>query len=71
MTVFPFFLEKFTPKLPPPIPALSEKLSSTSPTKKQEKKEAIVNNGEKLKIVLINSSLRKASTNAGLLKACV
>lgn len=68
MTVIPFFHEKFQPKLPPPVP------TSSSPMKKSEKqKEApqIINNGEKLKIIIINGSLRKKSTNAGLLRAIV
>ena len=68
MTVIPFYLEKFQPKLPPPVP------SSSSPLKKSEKpKEPVelINNGEKLKVVLINGSLRKKSTNAGILRAIV
>jgi chromate reductase len=68
MTVIPFYHEKFQPKLPPPVP------SSSSPLKKSEKaKEApqLINNGEKLKVVLINGSLRKKSTNAGILRAIV
>jgi hypothetical protein len=67
MTVIPFFHEKFQPKLPPPVPI------SSSPMKKSEKKEApqIINNGEKLKIIIINGSLRKKSTNSGLLRAIV
>jgi chromate reductase len=68
MTVIPFFHEKFQPKLPPPVP------TSSSPMKKSEKqKEArqIINNDEKLKIIIINGSLRKKSTNAGLLRAIV
>jgi hypothetical protein len=67
MTVIPFFHERFQPKLPPPVP------TSSSPMKKSEKKEIpqIINNGEKLKIIIINGSLRKKSTNAGLLRAIV
>jgi hypothetical protein len=32
MTVIPFYLEKFQPKLPPPLP-----INSSSPVKKSEK----------------------------------
>ncbi len=65
LTVVPFYLEKFQPKLPPPVPTVS-------PTKKEQKlkHQESMNNVEKLKVVLISGSLRKASTNSGLLRAC-
>lgn len=69
-TAFPFFHPKFQPKNQPPPPLNLEKVMSSSSVKKMQK-QPLINKGEKLRILLISGSLRKASMNSGLLRACV
>jgi len=42
MTVIPFYLEKFQPKLPPPVPTLT---SSIKKSEKAKELQHIINNG--------------------------
>jgi hypothetical protein len=42
MTVIPFYLEKFQPKLPPPVPTLT---TSIKKSEKSKEHQHIINNG--------------------------